>query len=230
MNELITENLYNDDIVVLADLLRRHVDLWKDHFRFTCIKSSMLSDNDITDQPHEDFHTMVSILNLRSEEFLPLGSRFSIEEFIPNLETADSTDILIIKLLNSGSTVYGYSVEGFDHIDERCMQRCNDFSFFLSYCLNTIVHNKTQKNLADGLLKANEEISLLSFIDSLTGLFNRRGFYHEIEKLIHCEENLGKYLFIFFYRYGRFKIYQRSFRSRRRRFCNYHLISCHATH
>lgn len=197
MNELITENLYNDDVVVLAALLQNHVDLWKDHFRFTCIKSSMLTNADFSTLPPEDFHTMISILNLRSGNFLPIGAKFSVEEFIPDLDSTECTDILIIKLLNSGSSIYGYSVEGFDHIDERCMQRCNDFSFFLSYCLNTIVHNKTQKNLADGLLKANEEISLLSFIDSLTGLYNRRGFYHEIDKLIHGEENLGKYLSIF---------------------------------
>lgn len=197
MNELITENLYNDDIVVLAALIQRHVDLWKDHFRFTCIRASMLSGNDITDLPPEEFHTMVSILDLRSGEFLPVGSKFSIDEFIPDLDSTECTDILIIKLLNSGSTVYGYSVEGFDNIDERCMQRCNDFSFFLSYCLNTIIHNKTKKNLADVLLKANEEISLLSFLDSLTGLYNRRGFYHEVDKLIHSESSIGKYISIF---------------------------------
>ena len=197
MNQLITENLYNDDIVVLAALLQKHVNLWKDHFRFTCIKSTMLSSHDIADKLSDDFQTMVSILNLRSGEFLPVGTKFSVDDFIPDLENAECTDILIIELLNSGNMVYGYSVEGFHQIDERGMQRCNDFSFFLSYCLNTIVHNKTQKNLADGLLKANEEITQLSFKDTLTGLFNRRGFYHEIDKLIHAPQNSGKYLAIF---------------------------------
>ncbi len=193
MNQLITDNLSNDNILELVNLLPKHVHLWKDNFRFACVKSSMLSSGKVDD----DFTDMISILDLRSGNFGAAAEKFPIEDFIPNIDDIENTDTLIVRLLNSGKTVYGYSAEGFCDIDDRKMQRCNDFSFFLSYCLNTIVHNATQKELADGLLKANHEISLMSLHDPMTGLYNRRGFYHEMESLLKDTQNRKNYLYIF---------------------------------
>lgn len=193
MNQLITDNLSNDNILALVNLLPKHVHLWKDNFRFACVKSSMLSSGKVDD----DFTDMISILDLRSGSFGAAAEKFPIEDFIPNIDDIENTDTLIVRLLNSGKTVYGYSAEGFCDIDDRKMQRCNDFSFFLSYCLNTIVHNATQKELADGLRKANHEISLMSLHDPMTGLYNRRGFYHEMESLLKDTQNSKNYLYIF---------------------------------
>lgn len=193
MNRLITANLCNNHITQLSSILPNHLHMWIDHFRFACVKSSMLSSCNISD----DFSDMVSILDVRSGKFMPPGEIFPIEDFIPNIDNIEKTDTLIVKLLNSGGSVYGYSVEGFQEIDERGMQRCNDFSFFLSYCLNTIIHNGRQKELTDDLLKANQEISMKYLQDPMTGLYNRRGFYHEMEQILTDEQNLGKYLYIF---------------------------------
>lgn len=193
MNRLITDNLYHDHINELIELLPRHLHMWKNHFRFACVKASMLSSFDIPNT----FSDLVSLMDIRSNEFVPAGRSFPIEAFIPDIDNIEDTDILIVRLLNSGKDVYGYSVEGFHDIDERSMQRCNDFAFFLSYCLNTIIHNGRQKELADGLLKANHEISMISLQDSMTGLYNRRGFYHVIEQVMTEPENMEKYLSVF---------------------------------
>lgn len=193
MNRLITANLHNTKITELSAILPNHLHMWTNHFRFACVKASMLSSYEVPDA----FSDMVSILDVHSGQFAPTGEIFSIEEFIPHIQDLGDSEVLLIKLLNSGKTVYGYSVEGFHDIDERSMQRCNDFAFFLSYCLNTILHNGKQKELADGLRKANQEISIISLLDSLTGLYNRRGFSHTIELLLSKEQNIGKYLYIF---------------------------------
>ena len=193
MNQLITDNLYNDNIMDLAKILPKHLHLWKDHFRFACVKSSMLSSCKIEDA----FSEMTSILDVRCEHFTHPGESFPIEDFIPDIDAIENTDMLIVKLLNSGKTVYGYSVEGFSEPDERSLQRCNDFAFFLSYCLNTIAHNAKQKELADGLFKANEEISLMSLHDPMTGLFNRRGFQHEFQRLLNEKADEKRFLYIF---------------------------------
>lgn len=193
MNQLITSNLYNDSIIELTRLLPQHLHLWKNQFRFACVKSSMLSSSKI----ENDFTDMVSILNLRSGEFTAVGETFPIEDFLPDIDELQNMDVLIIKLLNSGEKVYGYCIEGFNDIDERAMQRCNDFAFFLSYCLNCITHNMKQQELTNGLIKANEEISMLALYDSMTKLYNRQGFYKKINPILAKEQLLGKYLYIF---------------------------------
>ena len=193
MNQLITSNLDNDNISTLIEILPEYTHLWRDHFRFACVKSSMLSSTKFED----DFTEMVSILNLRSGEFRTVGEIFPIEDFIPDIDAIENTDVFMVRLLNSGETVYGYSVEGFNYIEERGMQRCNDFGFFLSYCLNTIVHNARHKKLTEGLLKANHEVSMLALHDSMTRLYNRQGFYEKLTPLLSATEQLGKFLYIF---------------------------------
>lgn len=193
MNQLISANLNNESIPELSKILPEHVNLWKSYFRFSCVKSSMFSSCKVED----NFTNMVSILDIRSGNVSNANKIFPIEEFIPNMDDIENADTFIVRLLNSGKTVYGYNVEGFQEIDERGMQRCNDFAFFLSYCLNTVVHNAKQKELTEGLIKANHEISMMSLHDPMTGLFNRRGFYHCVEKILKDEQNAGKYLYIF---------------------------------
>lgn len=193
MNELITANLNNDSIIELSKIIPEHIHLWKEHFRFACVKSSMLSSDEVED----NFTDMISIFNIRSSNFSTVNEIFPVGDIVPGFNDIEEADTFIIRLLNSGKTVYGYSVEGFHEINDRKLQRCNDFAIFLSYCLNTIIHNAKQKKLTEGLIKANDEISMMSLHDPMTGLYNRRGFYHKMKKILGDESNLGKYLYIF---------------------------------
>lgn len=193
MNELITANLYHDNIMELAKILPQHVNLWKDHYRFTCVKSDLMSSSKVP----EGISELMILLHVSNEEFLPTGKIFVLDEIIPSLLETITDDILIINLLNSGKTVYGYNVEGFVDIDQRKMQRCSDFSFFLSYCINNILHNSMHKELTQGLIKANHEISKMAFHDSMTGLLNRQGFFNELEPILTQKSDTTCYLYIF---------------------------------
>lgn len=193
MNQLITDNLNNSSIMELAHILPNHTSRWNDHLRFAFVKASMLTSYDIPDEITE----LITILDIQGQNFLPPGKVFSIEAFLPYIVDAIDDDILIINILSSGNTVYGFNVEGYKDIDERKMQRCNDFSFFLSYCLGTILHNARQKDLTSSLIKSTLEVSMMALQDSMTGLYNRQGFFKEIEPLLAMDYNLGKYLYIF---------------------------------
>ncbi len=193
MNQLITANHRNTDIMELANMLPEHARLWNDHFRFACVKSSLLNSYEVPD----GLTDMVTLLDVRDKNFRKPGKVLALKDLIDYISSKIDDDILIINILCSGNTVYGYNIEGYEDIDERKMQRCNDFSFFLSYCLNTILYNAIHKELTTGLIKANLEISTMALQDSMTGLYNRQGFYKEIEPLLDMEYNLGKLLYIF---------------------------------
>lgn len=193
MNQLITTNINNSSVMELANILPDYAKLWSDHFRFACIKACLLTSNVVANEITD----MVTLLYAHSGKFLPPGNIFSLEDLIPYVGDIIDDDILIINILCSGNTVYGYNVEGFQDIDERKMQRANDFSFFLSYCISTILHNNRHKELTTELIKANLEVSMMALQDSMTGLYNRQGFFKELEPLLDMDYNHGKYLYIF---------------------------------
>ena len=177
MNQLITENYRNADIMELANMLPEHARLWNDHFRFSCIKASLLHSYEVPD----GLTDMVTLLDVRNKNFRDPGRVLALKDLIDYIGSEIDNDILIITALCSGNTVYGYSIEGFEKIDERKIQRCNEFSYFLSYCLHTILYNNIHKELTTGLIKANLEISTMALQDSMTGVYNRQGFYKESE-------------------------------------------------
>lgn len=193
MNQLITDNINNNSIMELANILPNYAKLWSDHFRFACVKSALLTSNVV---PNE-ITDMVTLLYVHSQTFMTPGTVFSLKDLIPHIGDIIVDDILIINILSSGNTVYGYNVEGYQDIDERKMQRANDFSFFLSYCINMILHNNRHKELTTELIKANLEVSMMALQDSMTGLYNRQGFFKEIEPLLSMDYNVGKYLYVF---------------------------------
>ena len=61
---------------------------------------------------------------------------------------------------------------------------------FLSVAINSVI---TNRNLA----RIRAEIEQNSIKDYLTGIYNRRGFLAEIQKMIDASENYGRYLTVF---------------------------------
>lgn len=193
MNQLVTANYHNSDIMDLANMLLEYAHLWNDHFRFSFVKASLLHSYEVPD----GLTDMVTLLDVGENSHQKPGKILALKDLIDYINSKIDNDILIVTILCSDITVYGYNIEGYKKIDERKMLRCKDFTFFLSYCLNTILYNNINKELTTGLINANLEISTMALQDSMTGLYNRQGFYKAIEPLLDMEFNLGKLLYIF---------------------------------
>lgn len=197
MNQMVTSMLKMQKVMDVAEILPETVELWNDHFHFACVKSAMVDSDDVP----EDYSEMVTILRgAANEEFEKPGERFPVTDLLPRLDELVSKDngedILIVRLLNSGKDVYGYIVEGFHELNDRSLQRCNEFAMFLAHSINTVLHNRKLTELNQSLIAAYNEISVLSFRDSMTGVYNRRGFFRQLEDRLAKEESFGKYLYI----------------------------------
>ncbi|MCD7826863.1 MAG: GGDEF domain-containing protein [Clostridiaceae bacterium] len=177
-------------------VLPKSVKLWNDHFRFACVKTELMDSYQVPDQ----FRNMTTILRLVKQEFQPVGSQFDISEFIPNLEEVlnweNGEDILVVRLLNAGKKAYGYTVEGMCDMDDRRLQRCNEFAMFLSHAISTVLHNCELLALNEDLMHAYDEISALYLQDSMTGIYNRRGFYQKLNEILKIYEGQEKYLYV----------------------------------
>ena len=196
MNQMVTSLLKIYDFMEIAKILPETVKMWSDHFHFVCIKSELLESNEVP----EKYGEMVTLLRGHHGDFSKPGETFHVTEFLPDLkefiQNDENENVMVVRLLNSGKDVYGYVIEAFYELNDRSLQRCNEFAMFLSHSINSVIHNRQLQELNKNLTEAYNEISQLSLHDPLTNVNNRRGFYQELRTLLSKEENWGKYLHI----------------------------------
>ncbi|MGN0143016.1 MAG: GGDEF domain-containing protein [Roseburia sp.] len=197
MNNMVAQVLDKQNIMDIAKVLPANMDLWTKGFRFACVKTELLSSYTVP----ENYDNMTTILRECDGNFDEPGETFFIEKtFIPGLEQVmsnESTDILVVRLLGSGSKVYGYIAEAMDQLEERSLQRNNEFSMFLSHSISTVLHNKELSELNQSLGQAYQKIAALYIQDPMTGVLNRRGFYQALEEQTENRRNEGKYLYVY---------------------------------
>lgn len=194
MNEMVESVLDKEEITEIASILPDSVKPWSDHFHFACVRAELTQSR----KPKEEYSQLVTILRGDAQEFEEPGEEFSVTQFIPRLDElireGSGTNVLVVRLLNSGKDIYGYIVEGFQKLEVRRLQRSNEFAMFLSHSINTVLHNNMLKKLNENLTMAYNEISFLYLQDAMTGIYNRRGFYKMLNRLLKKKENQGKYL------------------------------------
>ncbi len=196
MNNLVTSLLDKCYIEDIAALLPDTVKLWNENFRFACIKSELtksLITQDARNNITGSFSDMTTILYMNDNDFDTTNIPFNVKDFIPSMDKVVGRPgmTLIVRLLNSGKQVYGYTVDGIDELNLRNLQRCNEFDMFLSHSINTVLHNYA-------LNKAYEEIATLSIHDPMTGIYNRRGFFSKLNYILDSNERANQFLHIVF--------------------------------
>lgn len=188
MNDMVTNVLDKQSVTEIAELLPIKARLWCKYLRFACVKSEIIKSGSVP----EDYGEMETILCGEKEVFETPGRRFDIQNFLPDWESIlrdkKEMNILVVNLLHAGNSVYGYTVDGFQELDERSLQRSYEFAMFLSHCINTVLHNRILYEMNRNLSQANEEIAKLSVVDPMTNIYNRRGFFQKLdEMLLKCK-------------------------------------------
>ncbi len=196
MNNMVTSLLDKTEIKEVIEKLPEFVKMWSDNFRFACLRSDLVK----TGKRSLGNTEMETVLWCNQGQFQDPGEKFPISAFVPHLdemfEKNQHMDTLVVRLLNSGKRVYGYTVEGFEKLNDRRLQRSNEFAMFLTVCIDTVLHNHKMAELNENLSEAYQKISTLYILDPLTKLYNRRGFFQKLQEETTDEQNMGKYLYV----------------------------------
>ena len=204
LNKLLLSSSDMDDIKSLQPLIKECIGLWNQQFYFASVYKDFVDGN--LDPTHTSSYGDVedtTCYNLfKMQDFQESsGDVFDESELMPGLQELFRVDsgyeMLMFRLMHTNLIVYGYLLEGFRSVDERAMRRCEELGLFLSTSMNTILKNHKLLVLNDRLREINKEMEHASSQDYLTELYNRRGFYDELYKMVHAEENQGKYLTFF---------------------------------
>lgn len=196
MNEMVTAVLAKSNVGDIAKELMYDASRWKNYFRFTAVKQEVIDCVEIPDH----FGKMSVLMRAEGGEFEEPGQTFDVREFVPEIRKIrtfeNKVSTCVVRLVNFGSTVYGYMVEGFENINTREIQRCNEYGMFLSNAIQVVTYNNRLKKLNSTLSKAYKEIEVLSVEDPLTRVYNRRGFLSRLTALLNDEKNRDNYLTI----------------------------------
>ena len=203
MNKLVTGVLDKHKIEDIVTMLPEIHELWNDHFRLICVKSELIDsedDENVYREVPEHFGNMTAIFRNQNRQSYMEQESFYVSDFMPRfqeyIENEENDRTLIVRLLSFSKMVYGYIVEGFDELNDRQLQRHNEFVMFLSHSINTVRHNKKLYVLNNSLVNAYKEIEDLSVRDPMTGIYNRRGFIKALNKLVEKTGYDKKYLYI----------------------------------
>ena len=110
-----------------------------------------------------------------------------------------SVHIVLAQLLQNEEETMGYLVSGMDRWSLWEQERFEEQALFLSSALNAVIRNHRRE-------KANQAILHSAEHDYLTGLYNRRGFLREIERLLQLPETQSLTLTLFAMDMDRLKI------------------------
>ncbi len=177
MGRFISGTISMSDIDKASRDLEKYLWLWKWEYYFVGI--------------NEGDNIIHAIFQGRNGEY-KYGLRYNdIKNGLPDIDELRSPssgiNVILFKQVRVKDKGLGYIAEGFNHVDLRSQQRFEEFSIFMSAMANTVLNNSR-------LINANREIEKLSETDYLTGLYNRRGFFKQIEAVLADNMNKGRSL------------------------------------
>ena len=196
--------LYSEDMEKLSEmtpLLEESVGLWLQNLYFVAVYEQFMGNNEAADNQFVKEDSCITMLRMQDFKNITDSTPFKEEILMPDLKEVfkDDTgyDMFMVRLLNTKSDLYGYIIEGFRGVDARSMRRCEEFGLFLSTAINSVLRNEKLMLLNEKLRRINKEMEQASIRDYLTELYNRRGFYDELYKMVHDEDNQNRYLTFF---------------------------------
>ncbi len=197
MNRLLYEATNKDELYTASYILQEAVNLWNQMYHYAGLYTDYLEG-----EPEGEPGTRcVTVLNYKDGEHRKIGTFYDESELAPDLDSLKKRDsnlnLLFVRLLRTGSEVYGYLIEGYEHPLERDMRRSEELGLFVGTGINVILKNRKLTWMNARLKEANEVMERASTVDYLTEIYNRRGFYEALNNLVNAKENRGKVLTLF---------------------------------
>ncbi|MBR4344747.1 MAG: GGDEF domain-containing protein [Lachnospiraceae bacterium] len=202
LNKMLLYSSEKDKLSDMTSLLEESIGLWVNNLYFVAVYEQFYNGSDelaIQEKPgYAKEDSCVTLLNEQNYDINRDRTPFKEEILMPDMKeifrTDNGYDMFMVRLINTKSDLYGYIIEGFRDVDARSMRRCEEFGLFLSTAITAVLKNQKLIQLNEKLRRINKEMEQASIRDYLTELYNRRGFYDELYKIVHSKDNEGKYL------------------------------------
>lgn len=180
MGRFVSRMTSSDNLDEAADNLQNSIWMWRSQYYFVGVN-----------EPDECCH---SIFHGRGNKYTFAQKFYRMTHPIPDYDLILGKDsninVLLFKQIRSNTESFGYVVNGYDEVTMRSEQRFEEFGHFINAAVNAVNNNRK-------LISTSRTNELLSEQDFLTGLYNRRGFFTMLKKLLNSSANSGRILSLF---------------------------------
>ena len=130
------------------------------------------------------------------DSYQPSNQPFSPKELLPTLDEMYDhvpSKAVMLTLLHEQTSIFGYFLTGFEpsrgdfSLDTLDYNKLLDYQMSLSHVFSTLMHRRS-------LMAMNNELERLYVHDSMTGVFNRRGFFQRLNYLL-SQANAESFIF-----------------------------------
>ncbi|MCQ2525504.1 MAG: GGDEF domain-containing protein [Lachnospiraceae bacterium] len=179
----------------ITDYMNGIIGMFKGYKHLYCIRDNI----ECVDDWIGAFDKMRIHLNL---EFLPDKDYgvFRAQDIIPNYEqvflNAEPDEIFIFHMLKSVEKKYGYSVIRANYYSTTQIKIFFQFAESFTNMMESILRNRQLEQANRKLSEMYERMSEIYIRDMMTGLYNRTGYYKELDSYILREDIRDKYIHI----------------------------------
>ncbi len=180
MGRFVSRMTSSDNLDEAADNLQNSIWMWRSQYYFVGVV-----------EPDECCH---SIFHGRENKYTFAEKFYRMTRPMPDYDIILAPDsninVLLFKQIRSNTESFGYVINGYDNVSMRSEQRFEEFGNFINAAVNAVNNNRK-------LISASRANEMLSEQDFLTGLYNRRGFFSVLKKLLNTSANAGRNLSLF---------------------------------
>lgn len=197
LNLMLDDSFGEKKLDKIFQITQKHMDIYFNFCRYICLDSKFLETYEVSEQ----FDAVTNMLEADYGKFAEPGTCWKVsdlQEQIERLLEKEKVELIQIHLLNSGKEVFGFMLEGIEAFVDWQVRHSNEFAMILAHIIQTTVYNYKMDEMNQNLSEANKEIEKMSFHDPMTKIYNRRGLFHQLHKLLYNKENYGRYMYMFF--------------------------------
>lgn len=184
-NDVLGEKIINA-IEEMAKVMARS----GDYYSWVCTNSDFLSNTRQRERFNNSFTKQMRVFMQTFDNKYKTGEVFDTKDLLPDMEQVlGRHNCLMFSPLHFQDEVIGYAANSFSPI------------YFLFQNTRRFINNTNQimesfKN-RQRLERANAELARIHMLDPMTGIYNRRGFYKNVRKLISKAEKQGVGVWVF---------------------------------
>lgn len=172
MGKFVSNTIKSDNLIDAMSKLKDYVWIWKKQFYFVALQGGDMKLRALFTGRNGDYTYDQRYMHL--DTWLPQMDKHIAED--------SGENIFLFKQIKVQTGDFAFACCGFDSITFRDQQRFEEFCLFVSTVFNSVYNNQKY-------IRANKEIERISEMDYLTGLYNRRGFFRELEARIARQRN-----------------------------------------
>lgn len=169
------------DLSEMRRFMDECLDLFGDCSHAFCVREDI--------ENHEDYTEELGKIRVQmNKNLLPDDAypSFDVEEIIPNftqvIETASPKTMFFMRLLHNGDKLYGYHFFKSEEYSTNILRLLGQFDESITMVTESILRNKHLSVANQKLNEMYDKMSEIYIRDTMTGLYNRHGYYQYLDE------------------------------------------------